>query len=598
MHRCITRQWPLAARVAVWVLGSFAAPLSAQEQVKETGSLQIGNTVVWVRATNHGVIQFFAAEGYRDAFAHPVLLPASGVGAFVAEVASASAGQPPTLARTVTAKQLGDSSFSLVRTIGGNTPGLTVTLPPSDQLPLRLTLPDPLALQLLSVLADAARTTQDMSGPPRLTVASAANPVSPSESTSAARPDLGGASAPTADSIPAARSGVKQEASKREPTTGEPAKSASTTAAPKSTSAKPQTANSEPPKSTATKAQPAKSDAKTQVKSETKSETKSEMKSASGTGSTEKRPPDKSKPTPPPSKPVQQKGPAKENPKVEPKRAGPEHDKQSLQPSAPVLAVADSKTKAPRSENTSSPLLGGSPPSTDAPAAARPSEAKSVKEQKPEEQKPAAEPKAVVESKPAAEPKPVVESKPAAEPKPAVESKPAAEPKGNSETKPEAAATSTLAPKPASATNVVATPAKSSPPPAAKPSSPPGATASLIRPPAPIAPDATVAPEKVETMVRAKDSVTALVRAHGEELAECYRQYGLRYNPDLAGPLSLGLEVSDSGTVANVKVTRRTWDGPAPADVEQCVRTSVREWRFAPAEPATEMIALTLQFRP
>ena len=91
-------------------------------------------------------------------------------------------------------------------------------------------------------------------------------------------------------------------------------------------------------------------------------------------------------------------------------------------------------------------------------------------------------------------------------------------------------------------------------------------------------------------------TVAALVAAHEDELAECYRQFGLRYNPELAGPLALGIEASDSGTVTGVRVVHRSWDGPAPADVEQCVRTNVRGWRFTPA--AADTIALTLRFTP
>ena len=91
-------------------------------------------------------------------------------------------------------------------------------------------------------------------------------------------------------------------------------------------------------------------------------------------------------------------------------------------------------------------------------------------------------------------------------------------------------------------------------------------------------------------------TVAALVTAHENELAECYRQFGLRYNPDLAGPLLLGIEASDSGTVTAVRVVHRSWDGPAPADVEQCVRTNVRGWHFAPEKADT--IAVTLRFTP
>jgi hypothetical protein len=51
------------------------APLAAQ-QGQETGSLQFGGTVAWIRVTDAGAVDLYAANGYRTPFAHPTVLTA------------------------------------------------------------------------------------------------------------------------------------------------------------------------------------------------------------------------------------------------------------------------------------------------------------------------------------------------------------------------------------------------------------------------------------------------------------------------------------------------------------------------------------------
>ena len=68
-----------ALAACLFTLSCCAATLHAQAATEETGNFVVGGTVIWVKATDAGVVQLFMSQGYRDAFARPIALPAASL---------------------------------------------------------------------------------------------------------------------------------------------------------------------------------------------------------------------------------------------------------------------------------------------------------------------------------------------------------------------------------------------------------------------------------------------------------------------------------------------------------------------------------------
>ena len=73
------------------------------------------------------------------------------------------------------------------------------------------------------------------------------------------------------------------------------------------------------------------------------------------------------------------------------------------------------------------------------------------------------------------------------------------------------------------------------------------------------------------------------VRARQAQLQFCYQDKGLALNPALAGSVRVLVTLDAPGTVADVKVTNRTWSGAGSAEAEACIISRVKTWAFPPS---------------
>lgn len=88
-----------------------------------------------------------------------------------------------------------------------------------------------------------------------------------------------------------------------------------------------------------------------------------------------------------------------------------------------------------------------------------------------------------------------------------------------------------------------------------------------------------------------------LHRTHDEQVQYCYRQLGIKYDPQLAGDITVAVTLDTLGVPGDVRVTRRTWEGVTAGEVEACIRTLVRGWEYevpSGAAPAVKEIHFTL----
>jgi len=68
------------------------------------------------------------------------------------------------------------------------------------------------------------------------------------------------------------------------------------------------------------------------------------------------------------------------------------------------------------------------------------------------------------------------------------------------------------------------------------------------------------------------------VRARMPQLQSCYLREGRARNPDLAGLVTLVLEVEGGGRVAGAAVASRSWSGAGSSETEACLVGVVRRW--------------------
>ncbi|MFL5563072.1 MAG: AgmX/PglI C-terminal domain-containing protein [Gemmatimonadaceae bacterium] len=70
------------------------------------------------------------------------------------------------------------------------------------------------------------------------------------------------------------------------------------------------------------------------------------------------------------------------------------------------------------------------------------------------------------------------------------------------------------------------------------------------------------------------------VREREAQLRNCYTQYGLSANPNLAGTINVAITITGSGNVTGVDITSRTWSGAGASASESCIVGRIRSWRF------------------
>ncbi|MGI8497855.1 MAG: hypothetical protein ACR2OG_09785 [Gemmatimonadaceae bacterium] len=169
-----------AVRPVVPLIGSLLVALLmlptcvvAQSRTREMGSYHYGDAVVWIKATDRGVVELFVARGYRDAFTRANEITADSLEQW-ADSSEMLAGSVPSSGgpEIVYAGQGAPfGSVVLERHLGGPTPGLRLH---ASVISARIT--EPGARELTGTLRAAAQVTRLLSS---ASLAAAPVPASP-----------------------------------------------------------------------------------------------------------------------------------------------------------------------------------------------------------------------------------------------------------------------------------------------------------------------------------------------------------------------------------------------------------------------------------
>ena len=88
----------------------------------------------------------------------------------------------------------------------------------------------------------------------------------------------------------------------------------------------------------------------------------------------------------------------------------------------------------------------------------------------------------------------------------------------------------------------------------------------------------------------ASPAIGAFVRERHAQLQVCYDDVRAARAPNgaLVGKATIGVLLADDGRVTGATITERTWQGEGGADVERCLLSTVRRWRFPEAERSAQ----------
>ena len=86
-----------------------------------------------------------------------------------------------------------------------------------------------------------------------------------------------------------------------------------------------------------------------------------------------------------------------------------------------------------------------------------------------------------------------------------------------------------------------------------------------------------------------------LVRTRSPQLNFCYQE-SLANNPGLAGTVTVAITITSAGDVADVGITKRLWSGKGFEDVENCLTSKIRGWKFPTADEARGSYPFALSF--
>jgi len=104
-------------------------------------------------------------------------------------------------------------------------------------------------------------------------------------------------------------------------------------------------------------------------------------------------------------------------------------------------------------------------------------------------------------------------------------------------------------------------------------------------------------PRPAADSVRSDDDVRMVALRHATEIRQCYESHGLKVNPSLGGTLEVELLVLPTGRVDSAAVSRSQLAGPGKQEVEACVVSAVRNWRFDRGNYVLESIVYPFQLR-
>ena len=90
--------------------------------------------------------------------------------------------------------------------------------------------------------------------------------------------------------------------------------------------------------------------------------------------------------------------------------------------------------------------------------------------------------------------------------------------------------------------------------------------------------------------VRPDGDVRLVALRHSIEIQRCYETQGLRVNPALGGMIEVQVTVLPSGRVGDANVTASALSGLGREEVESCITTTVKNWRFEKGPFTTETI--------
>jgi TonB family protein len=99
----------------------------------------------------------------------------------------------------------------------------------------------------------------------------------------------------------------------------------------------------------------------------------------------------------------------------------------------------------------------------------------------------------------------------------------------------------------------------------------------------------TLAPQQPDSL-RPDTDVRLVALRHASEIQRCYETEGLRVNPGLSGMIEVEVTVGPSGRVEDAEVSSSALSGAGRQEVEACITTTVRNWRFERGPFAPETI--------
>lgn len=79
----------------------------------------------------------------------------------------------------------------------------------------------------------------------------------------------------------------------------------------------------------------------------------------------------------------------------------------------------------------------------------------------------------------------------------------------------------------------------------------------------------------------------SFVRAREPQLQFCYRE-ARAASPELAGSATVAVTLAADGSVLKADIVRRAWSGRGSDDVERCLLSRVRVWKFPPTDAAAD----------